>query len=327
MATPRSAATAESLATLADAVNQTLVDTGRFFKSSGSLQSRAQLKASIPASYQRFQTALDTLTEQIFIAKAFLEKDYENATAKRLAPKPEAKQEPARISAPAPPPSEDILMSEAPLPTVGEQVKETVEKLEHTEKPIKTEPATLPDSGLFTEQQEHNAEPVTTTEPTIAPKVEEVTEKGNQPPVSMGDEMNFDQMLATTGQPPNDFDLNFNFANDAIGDQNFLAGADFGNANTTMSGETNNDNGANAISSLLPGLESYDTDNNAGDNFNFDLPKLGDNQGNGVQDDLMAPGESSFDDLFMEKDNLEGDENLLAGNLMDLGELDDSWLN
>lgn len=42
-----------------------LIDTGRFFKSAGSLQSRAQLKASIPASYQRFQTALDTLTEQI----------------------------------------------------------------------------------------------------------------------------------------------------------------------------------------------------------------------------------------------------------------------
>ncbi|KUL86917.1 hypothetical protein ZTR_05334 [Talaromyces verruculosus] len=312
MATPRSAATAESLAILSDAVNQTLIDTGSFFKSSGSLQSRAQLKASIPASYQRFQTALDTLTEQIFIAKAFLEKDYENVTARRLAPKPQAIPEPAPVpspvAAPAPPPTEDIAMPEAPVPTVGEHVQETIEKPEPTEKPIKTEPATMPDS-----------------EPIAAVKVDETTDKGfQQLPVSMGDEMNFDQMLATTGQPSNDFDLNFNFTNDEIGDQNFLAGADFGNANATMGGDTNNDNGANAISSLLPGLESY-ASNNAGDSFNFDLPKLG---GNGGHDDLMAPGESSFDDLFLEKNDLEGNDNLLAGDeLMSLGELDDSWLN
>jgi hypothetical protein len=42
-----------------------LIDTGRFFKSSGSFQSRVQLKKSIPASYDRFQIALDSLSEQI----------------------------------------------------------------------------------------------------------------------------------------------------------------------------------------------------------------------------------------------------------------------
>lgn len=221
-------------------------------------------------------------------------------------------------------------MPEAPVPTVGEQIQETIEKPEPTEKPIKTEPATMPDSGMFSDQPIASIEPVTTTattEPTAPVKVDETADKGfQQLPVSMPDEMNFDQMLANTGQPPNDFDLNFNFTNDEIGDQNFLAGADFGNANATVGGDTNNDNGANAISSLLPGLESY-ASNNAGDSFNFDLPKLGDH-GNGGQDDLMGPGESSFDDLFLEKNDLEGDDNLLAGGeLMDIGELDDSWLN
>jgi hypothetical protein len=252
-------------------------------------------------------------------------------TARRLAPKPQPIPEPAPVpspvTAPAPPPTEDIAMPEAPVPTVGEHVQETIEKPEPTEKPIKTEPATMPDSGMFSDQPIASIEPVTTTttEPIAAVKVDETTDNGfQQLPVSMGDEMNFDQMLATTGQAPNDFDLNFNFTNDEIGDQNFLAGADFGNANATMGGDTNNDNGANAISSLLPGLESY-ASNNAGDSFNFDLPKLG---GNGGHDDLMAPGESSFDDLFLEKNDLEGNDNLLAGDeLMSLGELDDSWLS
>lgn len=77
----------ESLTTLSDAVNQTvrtllfasdagrnriayadhhkLIDTGRFFKSSGSFQARVQLNKSIPESYDRFQLALDKLSEQI----------------------------------------------------------------------------------------------------------------------------------------------------------------------------------------------------------------------------------------------------------------------
>lgn len=263
-----------------------------------------------------------------FIAKAFLEKDYENVTARRLAPKPQP--EPAPATASAPPPTEDIAMPEAAAPTVGEQIQETVEKTEPIENPIKTEPAAIPDSGIFNEQAIASTEPVTATttaEPIAALKMDEAADKNiQQLPVSMGDEMNFDQMLATTSQAPNDFDLSFNFTNDEIGDQNFLAGADFGNANSALGGDANNDNDANAISSLLPGLESY-ASNNGGDSFNFDLPKLGEH-GNGGHDDLMAPGESSFDDLFLEKNDLEGDDALLAGGeLMDLGELDDSWLN
>jgi hypothetical protein len=82
MATSNASANHESLAVLSDMVNQTvqphqilsfqayanslkLVDTGRFFRSSGSMQSRAQLKAALPSAYDNFQLALDNLSEQI----------------------------------------------------------------------------------------------------------------------------------------------------------------------------------------------------------------------------------------------------------------------
>ncbi|OKL55862.1 hypothetical protein UA08_08888 [Talaromyces atroroseus] len=348
MATARSLANPDSLAVLTDAVNQTLIDTGRFFKSSGSLQSRTHLKTSIPASYQRFQIALDTLSEQIFIAKAYLERDYEIVTARKVAPK----LEPAPVSAPAPAPAaipapsppapaqptaEDVPMAEAPVSILSEPVKESIEKTEQRDHPIKTEPLAAPDPFQFEEKAEPSTQNAAATERIGTLKAEEITDKGEQPlTLTTGDEMNFDSMLATTGETTNEFDMNFNFTNDEIGNQNFLAGSDFINANPAMAGDANADNGAGSISSLLPGLESYATDSNAGDNFNFDLPKLEDqslggqglDQSNAGQDNLMALGESSFDDLFMEKDNnLEGENSLLGGDLMDLGELDDSWLN
>lgn len=42
-----------------------LVETGRFFKSDGSLQSRAQMKRNLPVAHEKFQSALDHLSEQI----------------------------------------------------------------------------------------------------------------------------------------------------------------------------------------------------------------------------------------------------------------------
>jgi hypothetical protein len=229
-------------------------------------------------------------------------------------------------------------MAEAPSSTANEQVKESIEKAEQPEPAIKTEPITAPGPFQLGEKTEASMDNAAAIESigtaNVNVKMDETADKGDQSlSLTTGDEMNFDSMLATTGETTNDFDLNFNFTNDEIGNQNFLAGADFINANPA---EAANDNGAASISSLLPGLESYATDNNAGDNFNFDLPKLGDQPlgGQGLdqsttgQDDLMTLGESSFDDLFMEKDNnFEGEDSLLGGDLMDLGELDDSWLN
>jgi hypothetical protein len=42
-----------------------LIETGRFFRSSGSLQSRMQLKKTLPTTYDEFQASLDTLSKQI----------------------------------------------------------------------------------------------------------------------------------------------------------------------------------------------------------------------------------------------------------------------
>nr|KMM71638.1 hypothetical protein CPAG_07941 [Coccidioides posadasii RMSCC 3488] len=55
----------ESLETLTAMVNQTLIETGRFFRNCGSLQSRAQLKRNFPAVHEQYQSALDDLSEQI----------------------------------------------------------------------------------------------------------------------------------------------------------------------------------------------------------------------------------------------------------------------
>lgn len=38
---------------------------GRFFRAGGSTQARARFKKTIPAAHERFQAALDDLSEQI----------------------------------------------------------------------------------------------------------------------------------------------------------------------------------------------------------------------------------------------------------------------
>ncbi|OJD10740.1 hypothetical protein ACJ73_09711, partial [Blastomyces percursus] len=56
----------QSLDTLTAMVNQTLIETGRFFRSSGStMRSRTQLKRTLPLAHEQFQQALDDLSEQI----------------------------------------------------------------------------------------------------------------------------------------------------------------------------------------------------------------------------------------------------------------------
>lgn len=70
----------DALDTLSSAINQTvssslsaranshslqLIETGRFFRSKGSMQSRAQLKRTMPACREQFNLALDDLSEQI----------------------------------------------------------------------------------------------------------------------------------------------------------------------------------------------------------------------------------------------------------------------
>ncbi|CRG83068.1 hypothetical protein PISL3812_00416 [Talaromyces islandicus] len=336
MAVPNVFTNPESLTALSDTVNQTLIDTGRFFKSSGSFQSRVQLKKSIPASYDRFQIALDTLSEQIFIAKAFLESDYETIIAKKASPKIEPASTPL--------PAEDVTMSDAPPQTTTTSIAEPSQAIptepepDQPEPPLKMEAAPDVPETLLVENPEPDKEKPAVTDTADIKNEETTTTKSNDQalPATTGDELNFDSMLATDGTSTNEFDLNFNFGNDEIGNQNFLDGTNFlASGNSMAEGANNNDQDPNSISSLLPGLESYAADNNAGGDFNLELQKLNDPSGNqaGIegtmgQDDITVPGESNFDDLFLEKDNLEGEDNLLGGDgLMGLGELEDNWFN
>jgi hypothetical protein len=90
----------------------------------------------------------------------------------------------------------------------------------------------------------------------------------------------------------------------------------------------------------MPGLDSHAAGIPAGgDMFDLELKRAeafsaqggtqDGQQGNNTED-IMAPGESSFDDLFMDNENFGsgdvGDPSMLEGDgLMNINELDDSW--
>lgn len=150
----------------------------------------------------------------------------------------------------------------------------------------------------------------------------------------------------------NEFDLHLDFGDDEIGNRNFLSGA-FG---TTGTGD-----------GTTPDLD-HSAATGGGDAFDMELQKVGgaadteqqqqqqqqqsqqqsqpqqpqpqpqdttgsaqmDGGGSGGEmlEDVMGPGESSFDDLFLDSENFggDGDQGLLDGDgLMNMSELDDNW--
>jgi hypothetical protein len=255
-----------------------------------------------------------------FIAKAFLEKDYEAAKAKRTV----------------------NTVSEPVVPTVVDQQNEDVTMTDSSVVPKKEKPAAQPGAPSDTNLSEqasgeapYNIDVVSKKSPeasVTAPKMEvkastksqDAGELNHSFPDPSGQTLNFNG--------PNEFDLNLDFGNDDVGNQNFLAGTQFLDSSSTNMAGDGAENPA-SISSLLPGLESYAA-NTEDENFNFDFNKLPgdsaepqtDDSKNYAHDEMAVHGESSFDDLFMEKDNFggDGDDNLLGDN-MDLGEIDDSW--
>ncbi|KAL2828441.1 hypothetical protein BDW59DRAFT_143119 [Aspergillus cavernicola] len=295
----------ESLEVLTAMLNQTLIETGRFFRSGASLQSRAQLKRTIPAAHEQFHSALDNLSEQIFVAKAFLERDYEVVRARKAALRKR--------------PTEDIVMgeSEATGVPVPEQTAVIVSR-ETESKPI--------DSTVNLEQQtDMNKDQQGTTNVRVK---EEEPEGGNAapPPPSQDaggtEDINFDSLLNNQGT--NEFDLNIDFDDDNNGGhENFFSDANFSDPNTGTGLNIGNTESGHDDTGLATG----------GDAFDLELQKFSgdpnDQFGNNTED-IMGPGESSFDDLFMESENIGGNENgdqdLLGGDgMMQLNELDDSW--
>ena len=134
--------------------------------------------------------------------------------------------------------------------------------------------------------------------------------------------LNFDSVLKETGGS-NALNLGLDFGDDDMGNQAFLSGSAFGTTNTGSEV-------AKPETSQPP--ESSTAAPAGGDDFDVELQKTQDdpllNQGNEM-DDIMAPGESSFYDLFMDKEDLEGGtgdlNNLEGDSLMNLNELDDDW--
>ncbi|PYH46360.1 uncharacterized protein BP01DRAFT_30046 [Aspergillus saccharolyticus JOP 1030-1] len=315
-----------SLDVLTSTVNRTLVDTARYFNSHGKLQYSAQLKRSMPVAHEQFQTALDNLSEQIFIAKAFLERDYEAIKARKAALHP----------------AEDSMMEDVVVklePETAPRTQETPVVATNADA-IKAEPAE--DEVVPKPQIDRDAKQSGLIDPVV--KEDKVDNRAPAPaisgqPFTGPEELNFDTMLPNTG--PNDFDLNLDFGDDSVGNDDFLAGSHLvsaapGNEANEPSGNTaaelvSTDNlnaavpaGGDAFDLELQKAEAFSTQANTLTGQPLDGP------GGGNLEDVMAPGESSFDDLFMENDNFggdgTGDASLLEGDgLVDINDLDDSW--
>ncbi|OJJ49825.1 hypothetical protein ASPZODRAFT_128356 [Penicilliopsis zonata CBS 506.65] len=314
----------ESLGVLLAMVNQTLIETGRFFRSNGSLQSRAQLKRTLPAARDQFHDALDQLSEQIFIAKTFLERDYETIQARKATPKPTSEDVVMEEKTEErPPPETDVQPQSAHLglstETEGLEIK-AAEEPETTDKPTEENLSDAP--GLSSGNLE-KAEGMPSTEGASFA----AAAAGNE-------EISFDSMLADTTGEPNEFDLHLDFGNDEVGNQNFLAGSSFnmgaGTQDVTGMEESTNDAGDINDNNRQQGGEDHLMMHTLdGGPMNLDLP-VSQGEGQGSSEDGIAPGESSFEDLFLEADGFGddglGEHGLLEGDgMMNVNELDDNW--
>lgn len=152
-----------------------------------------------------------------------------------------------------------------------------------------------------------------------------VTDAPGADPQLSGDSggMNLDSMFPA-GSGEGNLDMAMEFTSDEAGDQNFLAG------NSLFGMGDNQNKNQDSMSSLLPGLENYA---NASGELNMN-PQIGNDsaQISPVRKDSVSnvpPGESNFDDLFMDAGNFGGGgEDLLNEDaLVEIGDLDDSWLD
>ncbi|KAJ5579451.1 uncharacterized protein N7459_005436 [Penicillium hispanicum] len=299
----------DSLAELSTLVERTLLDTGRLFRKSGSMPVSTHLQRSIPSYYESFQNALDTLSEQIFIAKAFLEKDYEAIRTREAAPQQIAGMDMEHVD------QQMAIETQPPVPERTELDLDPIKFEAKTEDQAEGELAAptdaLPDSHLSDE---------------LIVK-EEKDARQDSGFLGATDGLNFDSVLNDTGGS-NSFNLSLDFGDDDVGNQAFLSGSAFGNAAPSSTDKP---------AASLPPESSGGPAPTSGDIFDMEIQKtdgesnMFPDQGTGMED-IMGPGESSFDDLFMETENLgdngTGNLNQLEGDsLMNISELDDNWFN
>ncbi|KGO70453.1 hypothetical protein PITC_014630 [Penicillium italicum] len=297
----------DSLTELSSIIERTLIDTGRLFRKSGSMPSRAHLQRSIPLYHDSFQNALDTLSEQIFIAKAFLERDYEALKATSAAP----------LSI------EDVAMSD-----VNQQVEPDIQPppIEKVEMDTKLETMPKTEEALSVSQSAPaEIKPDTQSGDDVVVKKEGENAAPNQSFPGTNEDLTFDSVLNDTGGT-NDFGLSLDFNDDDMGNQAFLSGSNF-----AASGATG---GADRLNPAQP-LENTPDVPAGGGEFDMELQKTERDDGNFMQgnsgEDFMGPAESNFDDLFMDTDtfgeNSEEFNQLEGDSLMNVNELDDNWFN
>lgn len=245
-----------------------------------------------------------------FIAKAFLEKDYEAIKALEAVPQP----------------SEDVSMSGIDQKIETAPQPPTLEQTDLASRPVKVEPTSDESAAAGLPAPTEAIPPPHPSESVF--KTEEKETAGVAPTdqafSGATEGMQFNTVLDEGGAPTS-FDLNYDFGNDDMGNQAFLSGTAFGTTTT----------GADKSGTSLPPTDNATMAPAGGGAFDLELGKTLDtnsfpDQGTGMED-MMAPGESSFDDLFMENENLGepgGDLHQLEGDsLMEINELDDSWFS
>ncbi|KAJ5551226.1 hypothetical protein N7535_000831 [Penicillium sp. DV-2018c] len=299
----------ESLTELSAIIERTLIDTGRLFRKSGSMPSRTQLQRSLPLYHDSFQNALDSLSEQIFIAKAFLERDYEALKATSATPQPVEDVAMSGVSQP-------IKLENQPTPTDQAEKNTELEPVAKSEEAVS---ASLP-TATQVKPEVQSGEGV---------EVKIVPDSSAAPDQSfpgVHEDITFDSVL-NEGGGANDFGLNMDFNDDDMGNQAFLSGSNFTTAGTS--------GGADKLDTAQP-MTNTTAVPAGGDAFDMELQKAEGGDGNfpgqSTQgEDFMGPAESNFDDLFMDTDNFGdngGDFNQLEGDtLMNVNELDDNWFN
>ncbi|KAF7718912.1 Uncharacterized protein PECH_006650 [Penicillium ucsense] len=301
----------DSLTRLSGLAEEMIKESAQMIRKSDAMPMSTRLQRSIPTYYDGFQDALDNLSEQIFIAKAFLEKEYGAIKAREAVP----------------PPNESVSTTDIGSKTEGISKTPSPAPDKPREEAVKVEPTTdestiaVPTAPVVASSHDKTDEHKTDAEEK-EPGTESAT---NQTMPGSGEGMKYDTGLDGAGAH-NSFDLNCDFGNDDSGNQAFLSGTSFGNPTAS------NDKGGQATASAKP--QAAPTA--GGDAFDMELGKTDSHLNsfadhtNGM-DDMMGPGESSFDDLFMEADNMGGTggdlQQLEGNNLMEMNELDDSWFS
>ncbi|KAF3483188.1 uncharacterized protein GIQ15_02512 [Arthroderma uncinatum] len=326
----------DALGELTAMANKTMIATGRWFRRPD--RGPHELKRHIPPAHEQFQRALDRLQQEIFLAKALLEKDYHAILEKKAALNRVQQGNSVPVSA-------DAVVGGEQSTAPAASSRETVDGPPQSTSTI--EPVPAPTTQPTDTQNQQSIPPVsvpaaTAATATISPPL---TTSAPVQPIPSTTETTQSLAMATGDAPDS-------LANDMILD---LQPTDMAEPMAhTQSGISH----TSGISSLLPGLESYA---NAGveENIMDLLPATGqpngqvngqtnaqnnnqtngqNNQNNNQNNDqnittentrrdvvMEDVPESNFDDLFVGAGDFGGDADDLMLNTAEMTELDDSW--